>query len=175
MVGWVFLCFCWARMQLKQIEHFLRLMEKHLLQCWNLKVMFQWFTNQHCDCACFLWENPMSLWNSTPTSTPTKHGPGTSSEFAHQCHSTNSHSQDVNGTSRKCSPLYLVETCEQLSEKNRWEVEMINANWCMVRSFDSTDIPLLYSAHVVWKKQVKRAKTSNSPPPKLFGKHINKQ
>lgn len=42
----------------------------------------------------------------------------TSSEFAHQCHSTNSHSQDVNGTSRKCSPLYLEKKkCEQCPKK----------------------------------------------------------
>lgn len=42
----------------------------------------------------------------------------TSSEFAHQCHSTSSHSQDVNGTSRKCSPLYLEnKKCEQCPKK----------------------------------------------------------
>ena len=173
--GWLgFSLFFGQEWNVNKIEHFLRLMEKTFnLQYWNLKVMFQWFANLHFDSAWFCGKNPVSLWNSTPTSTPTKHGPGTSSEFAHQCHSTNSHSQDVNGTSRKCSPLYLVETCEQLSKKS-WEVEMINANWCMVRSFDSTDIPL-YSAHVVWKKSKWNEQKPATPPPKLFGKHINKQ
>ena len=81
----------------------------------------------------------------------------TSSEFARQCHSANSHSQDVNGTSRKCSPLYLEKkSLSSVREKKRLEVANAKFEasvklgvWSDL--LNSTDIPL-YSAHVVWKK-----------------------
>lgn len=65
----------------------------------------------------FVGKIPCHCETQPPTTLQQNRVQVTSSEFAHQCHSANSHSQDVNGTSRRCSPLYLVEQCKQRPKK----------------------------------------------------------
>ena len=128
-MGW---SFSWQQCQSKKLVMVLCFIVWKKNICYNTEISRSYFSGLPPNISIlhiFVGKIPCHCETQPPTALQQNVVQVTSSEFAHQCHSTNSHSQDVNGTSRKCSPLYLEKKkVWAVPEKNnalRWQIPSI--------------------------------------------------